>query len=58
MIRDNIVDAITISRSGNWWSAVVLIKMQKEEKKFIRLYKWQKKDGKWSRRGNNSINNH
>ena len=34
--KDHIVDAITIKRSGSWWSAVLLIDDPKSKKRFIR----------------------
>lgn len=45
--KSNIVDAITINRSGSWWSAALLIKNTKTEKNFIALYKFQKRNAEW-----------
>lgn len=45
--KDNIMDAVTISRSGSWWSAVLLVKDPQTEKPIILLYQWQKKGGQW-----------
>lgn len=45
--KDHIVDARTIKRSGQWWSAVILIKDPKSENKFLNFYKWQKTGDQW-----------
>lgn len=48
--KDNILDAVTITRSGSWWSAVLLIKDPKTEKPIIGLYQWQKVGDVWKTR--------
>lgn len=50
--KGRVIDAETISRSGGWWTAVLLIDDPKSEKPFIALYRWQKKDGEWKTRKN------
>ena len=40
--RKNILDAETISRGGNWWTAVLLILDPKTKKPFVSFYRWQK----------------
>lgn len=47
--KDNISDAITISRNHLWWTAILLIKEPKTGKNIIRLYKWQNRKGEWKR---------
>lgn len=54
--RDHIVDALTISRAGKWWSAVLVIEHPTNKKRFICLYRWEKKDGVWKTRKNFKIN--
>ena len=48
--KDNIMDAVTISRSGSWWSAVLLVKDPQTEKPIVLLYQWQKKGDEWKTR--------
>ena len=45
--RENIRDAVTVSRKGTWWSAILLIEDPKTKKNFISLYKWQKSEDAW-----------
>ena len=54
--KDHIVDAITIKRSGSWWSAVLLIDDPKSKKRFINFYKWQLTDKGWKIRSRFKIN--
>lgn len=54
--RPNILDAITITRGGNWWTAVLLIKDPQTKKNKIILYKWQKKENGWAQRKSYGIN--
>lgn len=42
------VDHVTIFRSAKWWEAVVLI--ESLGKRFIAMYMWHFKDGKWKRK--------
>jgi hypothetical protein len=37
--RENIIDAVTISRSDGWWTAVLVIKEPKSDNPFIALYR-------------------
>lgn len=48
--KDSILDAETVSRGGNWWTAVLLIKDPKTEKPIIGLYQWQKVGDEWKTR--------
>lgn len=45
--QGRILDAHTISRSGGWWTAVLLIKDPKTEKPFLSIYRWQKRNDDW-----------
>ena len=45
--KDHIIDAETISNTGQWWTAVLLINDPKTDKAFTALYRWQKRDGVW-----------
>ena len=53
--RHNILAAETISHTGTWWSAVLLIKDPKTEKLFAGLYRWQQRGGKWKTVSNYKI---
>lgn len=48
--RNNILDAVTVSRSGGWWTAILLIEDPRSEKPFISLYRWQHTDAGWKMR--------
>ena len=43
-----VVDHKTIFRSAKWWEAIVLI--ESFGKRFIAMYMWHFKDGKWKRK--------
>ena len=45
--RSNILDAVTVSRGGGWWTAVLLIKDPKSGRPFIGLYRWQFTESGW-----------
>ena len=45
--KSRIREARTISRTGNWWSAVLLIDDPTTNKLFLAFYRWQKRDGTW-----------
>jgi hypothetical protein len=42
-----VIEYITITKRGNWWTAVVLVG-EKGHKKVI-LYRWNKRGDKWKR---------
>lgn len=42
-----IIDAETVSRSGQWWTAVLLINDPRKGKPFVSVYRWQYKDSGW-----------
>ena len=48
--RENILDAYTISRGGNWWSALLVIADPKSGTPFLGLYRWQNSAGTWKTR--------
>lgn len=48
--RDKIMDAVTVSRGGNWWTAILLISDPRSGDPFIGLYKWQNSEGEWKTR--------
>jgi hypothetical protein len=48
--RENIMDAVTISRSGGWWTAVLLIKDPQSNTPLISLYRWQQTEQGWKMR--------
>ena len=54
--KNDIIDAITITRGGSWWSAILLIKDPKTQKNKLIFYKWQKKGDSWITRKSYSIN--
>lgn len=43
----HILDAETVSRSGAWWTAVLLIEDPNTKKPFLSLYRWQKSESGW-----------
>ena len=45
--RGGIKEARTISRSGSWWAAVLLIEDPATKAPFLAFYRWQRKDGVW-----------
>ena len=50
--KPHVLDARTLSRKGNWWAAILLIKDPKNGKEFLGCYKWQKGSEGWKRRSN------
>ena len=48
--RDNIVDAHTISRAGNWWTALLVIRDPRSGMPLLGLYRWQNTNGQWKTR--------
>ncbi|RWX73121.1 MAG: hypothetical protein ACO0C9_05885 [Candidatus Methanosuratincola verstraetei] len=43
-----VIDYVTISKTDNWWTAVVLA--GEGSRKHVMLYMWNKKGDRWSRR--------
>ena len=50
--KPHVVDARTLSRTGNWWTAILIIKDPKNGNQFVGCYKWQKMADGWKRRSN------
>lgn len=46
----HVLEGITLSNQGGWWSAVLLIRDPKTLKPFLALYRWERKDGTWRNR--------
>lgn len=55
--KDCVIDALTLSRVGGWWSAVLVIRDPKSETPFIAFYRWQKSGDTWKTRKNFVIRN-
>jgi len=47
---EHVLEGITLSNKGGWWSAVLLIRDPKTKKPFLALYRWEQKDGVWKNR--------
>jgi hypothetical protein len=47
---EHVVDGITLSRKGTWWSALLLIRDPKTQVPFLNLYRWEQVDGTWKNR--------
>ncbi len=45
--KGNILNAETLTNTGAWWTAMLLIKDPKTQKPFIGLYRWQKTKEGW-----------
>ena len=56
LYRDNLLDAQTISRTGGWWTAVLIIKDPRSDRPFVKLYKWQHTERGWKMRSGFKIN--
>lgn len=52
---DNIVDGITLTRGGGWWTAVLLIEDPKSGHNIINIYTWQQIGDTWKTRKTFSI---
>lgn len=48
--RGNVIDGRTITRTGRWWTAALLIKDPKTEEPFVALYRWEKMGEEWKKR--------
>jgi hypothetical protein len=55
-IRADILDARTISRSSQWWTAILLFNNPKTGLPYITLYKWQLRGGVWKKASSFKIN--
>lgn len=45
--KSRIVDGTTITRKGNWWTAVLLLRDPKKENLFVKIYTWENRGGEW-----------
>ena len=54
--KDSIVDALTISRVGGWWTCVLLLEEPSNKKKFLCIYRWQLVGGEWKTRSKFKVN--
>lgn len=48
-LRGQIRDALTLTRTGRWWSAALLIEDPQSQKRYIAIYRWQRRGGTWKR---------
>ena len=48
-LRDHIQTARTISRSGSWWTAILVISDPRSGNPYVALYKWQNRGGDWKK---------
>jgi len=53
--KGKVLDAVTLSKSSGWWSAILLIEDPKSGLPFINLYRWQETDRGWKARGRYKI---
>lgn len=47
---DHVLDGVTLSRKGGWWSALLLIRDPKTNEPFLNLYRWEQVAGTWKNR--------
>jgi len=45
-----VLNAYTLTRTGIWWTTILLIRDPKTQKPFIALYRWQKTKDGWKTR--------
>lgn len=57
-LRPHILDAQTVSRAGNWWTAVLCIQDPHTSRPYVALYKWQRRNGEWKKASSFKINSH
>ena len=48
-LRGQIRDAMTLTRTGRWWSAALLIEDPRNRRMYVAIYRWQNRDGGWKR---------
>jgi hypothetical protein len=49
--KGKILDGVTLSKSGAWWTAILLIEDPRSQLPFINLYRWQHTEAGWKVRG-------
>ena len=55
-LRDNILDARTVSKRGPWWTALLVINDPETKKTYVAFYKWKKNAGAWKKMTSFRIN--
>ena len=55
--KGRVIEAVTLSKSKGWWSAILLIEDPRSGLPFINLYKWQETDSGWKNRNRFKISN-
>jgi hypothetical protein len=48
--KEHITDFQTISKTGQWWTALAVIEDPKTGKPFVSLYRWQYTENGWKQR--------
>jgi hypothetical protein len=48
--KEHVVDGITVSRGGGWWTAILLIEDPKTKGRFLNLYRWESNGDEWKTR--------
>lgn len=48
-LKMQVLDGRTISRTGAWWSAALVIQDPRSSKPYIAFYKWNFRSGEWKR---------
>ena len=48
-LKTQIRDAVTLSRTGSWWSAALLIEDPRSRKQYVAMYRWHLRGGAWKR---------
>jgi len=51
--HQHVQDGISITRSGGWWTALLLFEDPETSIRSLKLYRWKKKDGVWKNAGSN-----
>jgi|688.fasta_scaffold790240_1 hypothetical protein len=47
---EHVLEGITLSNKGGWWTAVLLIRDPRTKVPFVGLYRWESVDGVWKNR--------
>ena len=48
--KEHVLDGITVSRGGGWWTAILLIADPKTNGRFVNLYRWESSGDEWKTR--------
>lgn len=48
--KEHVLEGITVSRGGGWWTAVLLIEDPKTKGRFLNLYRWESQWEEWKTR--------